>query len=92
MKKRIVLLPGDGIGREVIYSTKVILNVIAKRFHYTFEFIEMPIGGEAIDQYNIPLPEVTLEACQTADAVLLGAVGGPKWDLYQHPFGQKKDC
>lgn len=90
MKKRIVLLPGDGIGREVIYSTKVILNVIAKRFHYTFEFIEMPIGGEAIDQYNIPLPEVTLEACQTADAVLLGAVGGPKWDSLPAPIRPEK--
>ncbi|MCU9600825.1 3-isopropylmalate dehydrogenase [Pallidibacillus thermolactis] len=90
MKKRIVLLPGDGIGREVIYSTKVILNVIAKRFHYTFEFIEMPIGGEAIDQYNIPLPEVTLEACQTSDAVLLGAVGGPKWDSLPAPIRPEK--
>lgn len=80
MKKQIVLLPGDGIGKEIIYSAKKVLEVIAKRFNHQFEFIEKTIGGSAIDQFNTPLPEDTLEACQSADAVLLGAVGGPKWD------------
>lgn len=80
LEKRIVLLPGDGIGKEIIYSAKKVLQVIAERFNHSFEFIEKQIGGSAIDEFNTPLPKETLEACQRADAVLLGAVGGPKWD------------
>lgn len=80
MKKRIVLLPGDGIGKEVINSAKDVLNAIAEEFNHSFTFETHEIGGAAIDLYGTPLPETTVDACKQADAVLLGAVGGPKWD------------
>ncbi|MEW9050860.1 MAG: 3-isopropylmalate dehydrogenase [Neobacillus sp.] len=80
MKKRIVLLPGDGIGKEVIESAKDVLNAVAEEFNHSFQFETHEIGGAAIDLYGTPLPETTVDACQQADAVLLGAVGGPKWD------------
>ena len=77
---RIALLPGDGIGPEVISAARTVLEVIAGSFEHTFEMESYPVGGYAIDQCGSPLPETTLAACQAADAVLLGAVGGPKWD------------
>lgn len=80
MKKHIVLLPGDGIGNEVMQSAKVVLMSIAEEFNHSFSFETHDIGGSAIDQHGTPLPEQTVEACKRADAVLLGAVGGPKWD------------
>ncbi|ADU29658.1 3-isopropylmalate dehydrogenase [Evansella cellulosilytica] len=80
MKKHVVLLPGDGIGAEVIQSSQKVLDVIAKEFNHTFTYATHDIGGTAIDNHGTPLPENTLEACKNADAVLLGAVGGPKWD------------
>jgi 3-isopropylmalate dehydrogenase len=80
MKKQIVLLPGDGIGKEVIDSAKDVLNAIAEEFNHSFSFEWHDIGGTAIDLHGTPLPDATVEACQKADAVLLGAVGGPKWD------------
>ena len=80
MKKQIVLLPGDGIGKEVIQSAKAVLNAIADEFNHSFSFESHDIGGTAIDLHGTPLPDATVEACQKADAVLLGAVGGPKWD------------
>ncbi|SDZ17420.1 3-isopropylmalate dehydrogenase [Evansella caseinilytica] len=83
MKKHIVLLPGDGIGTEVIQSANEVLDVIADVFNHTFTYETHAIGGCAVDKYNNPLPQETEAACHKADAVLLGAVGGPKWD--QHP-------
>ena len=80
MKKRIVLLPGDGIGKEVIGSSQDVLSAIAEEFNHNFHFETHEIGGAAIDLYGTPLPETTIDACKQADAVLLGAVGGPKWD------------
>jgi 3-isopropylmalate dehydrogenase len=80
MKKQIVLLPGDGIGREIMESAKVVLEAIAKKYNHEFTYEKHAIGGDAIDQHGIPLPEETVQACQNADAILLGAVGGPKWD------------
>jgi 3-isopropylmalate dehydrogenase len=80
MNKHIVLLPGDGIGKEVINSAKDVLSAIAEEYNHTFSFETHEIGGAAIDLYGTPLPDTTLEACKQADAVLLGAVGGPKWD------------
>ena len=80
MKKQIVLLPGDGIGTEVIHSAKEVLKVIAEEFNHTFEFETHDIGGSAVDLHGTPLPKATVDACKKADAVLLGAVGGPKWD------------
>lgn len=80
MKANIVLLPGDGIGPEVVAAGKSVLESIGEIFNHQFEMTEYLIGGCAIDEHNNPLPDVTLTACQSADAVLLGAVGGPKWD------------
>lgn len=80
MNKRIVLLPGDGIGKEVVESAKDVLSAIAEEFNHTFSFESHDIGGAAIDLHGTPLPQSTVDACMQADAVLLGAVGGPKWD------------
>ncbi|HYK73557.1 MAG TPA: isocitrate/isopropylmalate family dehydrogenase, partial [Pseudoneobacillus sp.] len=80
MKKHIVLLPGDGIGKEVMQSAKDVLTSIAEEFNHSFSFETHDIGGAAIDQHGTPLPKQTVDACKRADAVLLGAVGGPKWD------------
>ncbi len=80
MKAKIVLLPGDGIGPEVVYATVSILEALAKAGNHTFEFDEQLIGGCSIDRYGTALTQEALAACQAADAVLLGAVGGPKWD------------
>ncbi|MDC3412714.1 3-isopropylmalate dehydrogenase [Aquibacillus sp. 3ASR75-11] len=80
MKKNIVLLPGDGIGQEVIAAAKEVLAAISDQFNHTFTFDKQDIGGTAVDKHGTPLPSQTVEACKKADAVLLGAVGGPKWD------------
>jgi 3-isopropylmalate dehydrogenase len=80
MDAHIVTLPGDGIGPEVVAETTAVLSVIAARFGHTFTFEERLIGGAAIDAGGNPLPSETLEACRRADAVLLGAVGDPRWD------------
>jgi 3-isopropylmalate dehydrogenase len=80
MKATIVLLPGDGIGPEVVHEARAVLEVVAARFGHAFAFAEHLIGGAAIDATGHPLPTETLIAAQSADAVLLGAVGGPRWD------------
>ncbi|MGN6209657.1 3-isopropylmalate dehydrogenase [Asticcacaulis sp.] len=77
----IVVLPGDGIGPEVAAAGVSALKVIGEVYGHTFNFDEKRIGGIAIDTDNNPYPEDTDKACLAADAVLLGAVGGPKWDL-----------
>jgi 3-isopropylmalate dehydrogenase len=79
MQKNIVTLPGDGIGVEVVAEGVKVLQAVAASFGHTFIFDEHLMGGCAIDATGNPLPSSTLEACQQADAVLLGAVGGPKW-------------
>jgi 3-isopropylmalate dehydrogenase len=79
-KYRIAVLPGDGIGKEVTKGAIEILKAVGTRFDHRFEFVYALIGGEAIDQEGTPLPDETLEICKQSDAVLLGAVGGPKWD------------
>ena len=79
MKARIVTLPGDGVGPEVTAAAVAVLKAVAARYEHLFEFDEQLIGGAAIDASGEPLPAASLAACQSADAVLLGAVGGPKW-------------
>jgi len=79
MKAKIVVLPGDGIGPEVTAAAVEVLRAVARRRGHEFAFDEHPIGGLAIDLYGDPLPPPTLVACKAADAVLLGAVGGPRW-------------
>lgn len=88
IRKNIAVLPGDGIGPEVIRAARAILEECANAFAHRFEFIELPFGGAAIDDCGEPLPTKTLEGCRNADAVLLGAVGGAKWDsqpLHRRP-------
>src|SRR5215831_6614985 len=80
LKKTIVLLPGDGIGPEVTRSAANVLHECAREFQHQFTFVEMPIGGAAIGKTGSPLPNESLDACKKADAIFLGAVGGPKWD------------
>ncbi|MBE2291399.1 MAG: 3-isopropylmalate dehydrogenase [Xanthomonadales bacterium] len=79
MQANIVVLPGDGIGPEIVSATLPVLEAIATRHGHRFQFHEHDIGGIAIDRHGVPLPESTLAAAQRADAILLGAVGGPKW-------------
>jgi 3-isopropylmalate dehydrogenase len=80
MRAVIAVLPGDGIGPEVVAETTKILGAVGARFGHDFVLREALIGGAAIDQTGTALPADTLELCKGADAVLLGAVGGPKWD------------
>jgi 3-isopropylmalate dehydrogenase len=80
MQAKIALLPGDGIGPEVVGAARRVLAAVETRFGHSFQCREYPIGGIAIDQTGSPLPVETYEGCQTADGILLGAVGGPKWD------------
>lgn len=79
MKANIVLLPGDGIGPEVVAQGRRVLEAVALRYGHDFQLAEHSIGGAAIDAVGDPLPANTIAACEQADAVLLGAVGGPKW-------------
>src|SRR5690606_26296032 len=77
---RIVLLPGDGIGPEVTEQARQCLAFLAERRELDLAFETHDFGGIAIDRHGCPLPATTLAACRGADAVLLGAVGGPDWD------------
>lgn len=80
MNQKIVVLPGDGIGPEIMTSALTILTEIMVQDELAFDIVTYPFGGAAIDETGIPLPSATLEACQQANAILLGAIGGPKWD------------
>ncbi|MFI5358006.1 MAG: 3-isopropylmalate dehydrogenase [Opitutales bacterium] len=80
MKATIALTPGDGIGPEVVNEARLVLEAVARRFGHDFSFTEHLLGGCAIDRHGTALPADTLAGCRASDAVLLGAVGGPKWD------------
>lgn len=80
MSKTICLLPGDGIGPEIIAQGKLVLEAVARKFACDFIFEEALIGGAAVDAGETPLPDATARMCLHSDAVYLGAVGGPKWD------------
>ena len=86
---RIVALPGDGVGPEVYAAAVAVLDVIGPKFGLKFELDEQLIGGAALDATNDPLPPATVEAGRKADAILLGAVGGPKWD--KNPAAQRPE-
>jgi 3-isopropylmalate dehydrogenase len=79
MKATIVLLPGDGIGPEVVAEARRVLEAIAEKFGHGFSFDEHLLGGASIDAHGIALTDSALAACRAADAILLGAVGGPAW-------------
>jgi 3-isopropylmalate dehydrogenase len=80
MKYKIALIPGDGIGPEVIGETVKVLGALGEKFGHEFEYVEVSMGGCATDAYGVSYPEGTAETCKSCDAILLGAVGGPKWD------------
>ena len=80
MNKTIAVIRGDGIGPEIVGEALGVLDAVAARFHHSFIYREAPMGGCAIDEFGVPLPDSSLETCLHADSVLLGAVGGPKWD------------
>ena len=88
-QKKIVVLPGDGIGPEIMRAAVNVLKECATEFGYEFHFAEFPFGGCAIDATGEPLPAETLAACRAADAILLGAVGGPQWDGV--PLGKRPE-
>ncbi len=76
----ITVLKGDGIGPDIVSEAMNVLEAIGKKYGHTFNFNEKAVGGCAIDEFGVPLPDDTLEACKNCDSILLGAVGGPKWD------------
>lgn len=81
MNLNIALIKGDGIGPEIVDCATKVLDAVGVKFGYKFKYTELPAGGCAIDQFGIPLPEDTIKGCLASDSVLLGAVGGPKWDI-----------
>ena len=80
MKWNIAVIAGDGIGPDIVEETIKVLDVVGEKFGHEFKYTRTMAGGCAIDKFGTALPEETLEICKRADAVLLGAVGGPKWD------------
>jgi 3-isopropylmalate dehydrogenase len=84
MTRTVTLLPGDGIGQEVMTAAVQVMQQAAKKVNLTITTVEKPIGGISIDEYDIPLTDDTIQMCRQADAVLLGAVGGPKWEKLEH--------
>ena len=80
MEKTIAVIRGDGIGPEIVGEALAVLDVIAEKYGHKFAYAEAPMGGNAIDRFGVPLPDESLKTCLDADSVLLGAVGGPKWD------------
>jgi 3-isopropylmalate dehydrogenase len=77
---KIAVIPGDGIGQEVIKQARKVLDAVSRKYNCEFEYNEVLMGGAAIDKFGEPLPQETVEVCKSSNAVLLGAVGGPKWD------------
>ena len=77
---RIAVLPGDGIGQEVTPEAVRVLQAVGRRASVAFEFEQALCGGTAIDAMGSPLPEPSLALCRSAEAILFGSVGGPKWD------------
>ena len=80
MNYTITALPGDGIGPEIMASGLTLLAAIGEKFHHDFDVTVYPFGGAGIDETGDPLPPQTIDACKKADAILLGAIGGPKWE------------
>ena len=80
MKKKIAVLPGDGIGPEIVAQAVAVLGAVCEKYGYEFEYDHVDIGGCSIDKYGVPITDEGMNVCKAADAVLLGAVGGPKWD------------
>ncbi|MBQ3194253.1 MAG: 3-isopropylmalate dehydrogenase [Oscillospiraceae bacterium] len=80
MTKHIAVIRGDGIGPEIVEQALLVLDKIADKFGHTFAYTDVDMGGNAIDKWGDPLPQAELDKCLSSDSVLLGAVGGPKWN------------
>ena len=80
MNKKITVLPGDGIGPEIVAEAIKVLNKVADKFGHAFDYTYVDIGGCSIDKYGVPITDEGMALCKSSDSVLLGAVGGPKWD------------
>jgi 3-isopropylmalate dehydrogenase len=80
VKAMIAVLAGDGVGREIVPEAVKVLKAIGQKYHHTFDCVTADIGGQALDKVGVPLPQETLALAKQSDAVLLGAVGGPKWE------------
>ena len=80
MNYKIALLKGDGIGPEIVDEAVKVLDKIGEKFGHKFEYTQGYLGGESIDKYGIPYSEETAKICKESDSILLGSVGGPKWD------------
>ena len=80
MDFKVAVLPGDGIGPDIIEQAIVVLENIGKIYNHRFTFEEFLAGGIALDKLNNPLPQATIDGCLNSASVLLGAVGGPQWD------------
>lgn len=80
MKKNIAVLRGDGIGPEIVDQALLVLDAVAKKFGHEFSYESVDIGGCSIDKHGVPITEEGMAVCKASDSVLLGAVGGPKWD------------
>ena len=76
----IALMPGDGIGPEIVAGAVSVLDKISEKYGHKFNYTEVAIGGCAIDKFGTSLPQSTIDTCLASDSVILGAVGGPKWD------------
>lgn len=87
---KICILPGDGIGPEIVAQAEKVLKRVSEKFSHNIEFDYGLIGGSAIDETGSPLPNETIDKCKSSDAVLLGAVGGPKWDNVPHEIRPEK--
>jgi 3-isopropylmalate dehydrogenase len=81
MEYKIAVIKGDGIGPDIVDQALKVLDTISEKYKHTFKYTELLAGGAALDAYNIPLPEETIKVCKESDAVFLGAVGGPKWEV-----------
>ena len=79
----IVVLPGDGIGPEIVAEAVKVLKAADEKFGLNLSYENDLLGGQAIDVHGVPLADSTLEKCRKADAILMGSVGGPKWDAIE---------
>ena len=80
MEKNIAVIRGDGIGPEIVGQALRVLDAVGEKFGHSFRYTDVYMGGCAIDKFGEPLPRSELQKCLDSDSVLLGAVGGPKWD------------
>ena len=80
MKLKIAVIPGDGIGPEIMTEALKVLTAVCDKFGHDLSYTTLLAGGAAIDATGNPMPQLTLEGCRQSDAILFGSVGGPKWD------------